>query len=150
MNRLSVKDLEKNKEVYDYVTYLGNPDFWFGTHKDDNYERLTRITEFTKIALKGTKCLDVGSGTGDLSNFLSRKDVAEYLGVDIYEQSLDLARRKHPNELFLKMDILHWNTDEKFDYAFCSGALSTNFESDNYDFIESMIRKMWSLAKIGV
>ena len=48
------------------------------------------------------------------------------------------------------MDVLEWQNHELFDYVFCSGSLSTDLDSDNYDFIESMIKKMWSLARIGV
>lgn len=150
MKKLLAKDIKKNSEIYDYVTYLGNPNFWFGTHKDDNYARLTKITEFTKIPLKGTKCLDVGCGTGDLFLFLKERGVNDYLGIDIYKPSLDAARQKYPAGKFEFMDILEWNTHKSFDYVFCSGSLSTNLESDNYEFIESMIRKMWSIARIGV
>ena len=150
MQKLSPADIAKNKSVYDRVTSINNPDFWFGSHKEDNYERLNKVTELAKIPLAGTKCLDVGCGTGDLSKFLRERDVKDYLGIDIYEPSLKKAKEKYPSEMFMLIDLLDWKTDEKFDYVFCSGALSTRMSSDNYEFISSMIQKMWSFANIGI
>ena len=148
--KLSPRDIEKNSLVYDAMASLGNPDFWFGNHKEKNYEKLVQIEEFTRAPLTGRKCLDIGCGTGDFSSFLRKIEISEYLGLDIYGPSLEFARRKFPHELFLNLDILNWNTEEKFDYVFCSGALSTNIDSDNYKFIESAIAKMWELAGIGL
>lgn len=33
---------------------------------------------------------------------------------------------------------------------FCSGALSTNLDTNNYDIVKQWIPKMWSLAHFGV
>ena len=150
MQKLSQEDIQKNSMVYGRMASLNNPDFWFGSHKEDNYERMSIIAELANATLENAKCLDVGCGTGDLSKFLRKKGIAEYLGVDIYGPSLELARKNHQNELFLFIDILEWGPDDIFDYIFCSGALSTRLSSDNYDFIESMVSKMWSLAKTGL
>lgn len=150
MQKLSPEDILKNSTVYGRMASLNNPDFWFGSHKEDNYGHMSKIAELANATLENAKCLDVGCGTGDLSKFLRKNGIAEYLGVDIYGPSLELARKNHQNELFLFMDILEWNPDDIFDYVFCSGALSTRLSSDNYDFFESMITKMWSLAKTGV
>ncbi|MBI2658322.1 class I SAM-dependent methyltransferase [Candidatus Woesearchaeota archaeon] len=150
MQKLSAKDIARNDRMYGMIAATGNPDYWFGTHKEDNYQRLARITEFTKVPLNGTKCLDVGCGTGDFSKFLRKNGVSGYFGVDVYEPSLHFAREKYPHEKFKLIDLLEWETDEKFDYVFCSGGLSTRLDSDNYDFMESMLRKIWGLARLGI
>ena len=85
----------------------------------------------------------------DFSKVLREQGISQYLGIDIYEPSLEKAGKKHPREKFLKIDLLN-QSPGKFDYVFCSGALSTRFDTDNYKFMEAMIRKMWNLAKIGV
>ena len=150
MQKLSQKDIVKNARVYDRMSSIDNPDFWFGSHKEDNYERLVKITELAKIPLDGTKCLDVGCGTGDMSKFLRERHVKDYLGIDIYEPSLKKAKEKYPDEAFILIDLLDWDSNKKFDYVFCSGALSTRLLSDNYEFISSMIQKMWSFANTGI
>ena len=149
MDKLSAKDIARNNKMYDMITATGNPDYWFGTHKEDNYQRLARIAEFTKMPLKGSSCLDVGCGTGDFSRFLRQNGVSQYLGIDLYEPSLHFAKEKYPHEKFRLLDLLSWETNEKFDHVFCSGGLSTRLDSDNYDFIGSMLRKMWQLARFG-
>ena len=132
MQKLSPADIAKNKSVYDRVTSINNPDFWFGSHKEDNYGRLAKIAELARIPLDRTKCLDVGCGTGDMSKFLRERHVKDYLGIDIYEPSLKKAKEKYPNEVFILIDLLDWNTNEKFDYVFCSVSLSTTLSSHNY------------------
>ena len=149
MEKLSEKDIESNNRVYDLMASKGDPDFWYDNHKEENYERLLRIEFHSKRSLKGKSCLDVGCGTGDFSEVLRRKEAAVYVGIDVYLPSLELAAQKYPDEKFIKMDILN-DDPGQFDFVFCSGALSTRMDSDNYRFIEAMIRSMWQSARIGV
>ena len=150
MKNLTEYDFKINCQVYIRMGALGNPNFWFGNHKIENYERLIKITEFADASLEGASCIDVGCGTGDFSEVLRKKGIKSYLGVDIFKPSIELAREKHPNEKFILADILSWKPDEKFEFVFCSGALTTRLHSNNYDFIGSMIRKMWDISSIGI
>jgi|TARA_B100001964_G_scaffold162973_1_gene178887 ubiquinone/menaquinone biosynthesis C-methylase UbiE len=150
MDSLSKSDKKRNDELYGLFKKAGLPDAWSKELKEQNYQKLGKIAEYAGLPLDGTSCLDVGCGTGDLSAFLRQGNIEDYLGVDIYEPSLVEARKKHNNERFENLDILGWETDKKFDYAFCSGALSTRLGSDNYEFLEAMVRKMWDLTQIGV
>jgi len=52
--------------------------------------------------------------------------------------------------VFILADFLTFTTDEIFDFAFCSGALSLNLPFDNYDFLRAMISKMRDLTKVGL
>lgn len=149
MEGLSEPDKQRNDALYDIFRRVENLDAWSEEHKEQNYHNLAKIAEFAGTPLDGTSCLDVGCGTGDLSGFLRQRNVKDYLGIDIYEPSLDAARKKY-DERFENRDILVWDPEEKFDYAFSSGALSTRLDSDNNAFLEKMVKRMWELTNIGV
>jgi len=149
MKKLSESDKQRNDTLYDIFRNVINLDAWSEGQKEQNYQKLAKIVEYAGLPLDETSCLDVGCGTGDLSDFLRQRNVKDYLGIDIYEPSLDQARIKY-NERFENLDILGWETDEKFDYAFSSGALSTRLDSDNNVFLEKMVKRMWDLTTVGV
>lgn len=150
LERLSEEDRARNYAVYDLLERAGFPDGWRDEQKFENFRKLAKIEKLAKIPLKGSACLDVGCGTGDLSFFLRERGVSSYLGIDIYQPALDDAQRKYPTEDFRNIDILSETVVDKFDYVFCSGALSVRLKSDNYAFIEGAISKMIDMARAGV
>jgi ubiquinone/menaquinone biosynthesis C-methylase UbiE len=99
----------------------------------------------------GASVLDVGCGFGDYFGFLSEHGVTvDYLGVDINPKLLDIARRKYPTAKFLQADIL---TDEitVADYVVASGTVNLALRSaDNYEYVDRMLRRAFSLARRGV
>ena len=99
----------------------------------------------------GASVLDVGCGFGDYFGFLSEQGVTvDYLGVDINPKLLDIARRKYPTAKFLQADIL---TDEitVADYVVASGTVNLALRSaDNYEYVDRMLRRAFSLARRGV
>lgn len=150
MVKLSIGDRKKNANLYNSFQTNYYPDGWSRETQDKLFKNLLRIIEFTLVPLRGNSCLDVGCGTGRFSQYLRSKGVGKYLGVDIYPPSLQRAQEIYPLEIFLLKDILEEEIGEKFDYCFCSGALSTKLETNNYLFLEEMIKKMWELSKVGV
>ncbi|CAN5163374.1 class I SAM-dependent methyltransferase [soil metagenome] len=140
-----------NTRMYHEYHDLGMEDGWLPNNQQDNFHFMTKLMELTGIPLPGTHCLDVGCGSGDLSLFLRQRGISSYLGVDIYDISLEKARNKYPQETFLHTDILSEDLQQMFDYAFCSGSLTVKFKTiDNYDFLSAMIEKMWELTRIGL
>jgi trans-aconitate methyltransferase len=93
---------------------------------------------------------DVGCGFGDLLPYLrERFGKIEYLGVDITEELLQVARTRTPEVRFLLADILSDSYAEPADWYLLSGAL--NFKlTDNLAFTERMLAKMLSLSSKGV
>ena len=140
----------KNSRIYNEFLQIGFDDGWSRNDKWDNFTMLMDICRFTDTPIQGTTVLDVGCGTGDLVQFLANKDIKDYVGIDIFEPAVAKAREKFPDAKFIVKDFLTYRFRKRFDFVFCSGALTTNLESNNYDMITSAIGKMWHLAEKGV
>lgn len=150
-NGLHPEVIKQNTVIYNDYYKEGVVDGWEAPDKAYNFTNLTRIEKLTKIPLKGKNILDVGCGSGDFVTFLRTFAIKKYLGIDIYEPALTIARKKYPQERFVNEDILSPLFRKKFDYVFCSGALSLKLESlDNYYFLRLMLTKMWKTSKIGI
>lgn len=63
--------------------------------------------------------LDVGCGWGRLLDLLPPEWSGNYLGVDISQTFLDLARKNHPDEQFLLADLTKTNLREVSGVAPC-------------------------------
>ena len=149
LERLSVDDERLNTVLYDYWMRKRKPDGWNLVQKRRNYKDLLRITDLANVPIQDTSCLDVGCGSGRLAGFLRKQGIKRYLGVDIYEPSLRMAKGINPDEEFILADFLTFDTNERFDYAFLSGVLSTNLDSSNHAFVRAMVRKIWHLTTVG-
>lgn len=147
--RYTPEDIRKNNSVYRVFMNLGCEDGWEYQDKLENFKILSRIAEYTHHPLSHSTVLDVGCGTGDLYGYLEKKRLKKYVGVDIFDEAVEKARLKYPSGHFEVGDFLELDL-ERFDYVFCSGALTTHLMSDNYRILESWISKMWSLANAGV
>jgi SAM-dependent methyltransferase len=88
--------------------------------------------------------VDVGCGTGQLTNFLGLKSDRRILGVDYSQHSLGLAESlrdkfKLTNVRFQRENILELSLpDESFDYVFCNGVL--HHTSDPYGGFRHLVR----------
>lgn len=85
---------------------------------DIRFEILT-----SSFHLDDASILDVGSGFGDLFEFLTQKKVKNfsYTGLDINPTFATLSQKKFPKGSFLTGDILDRKLTKKFDYVFASG-----------------------------
>lgn len=146
----TITDKLINNQIYRSFLESHLDDGWTRNDKFENFEYLIKITEFAKKSPSGASCLDVGCGTGDLSYFLQKYSIGKYTGIDIFEPGVKKAREKYPDQTFVMDDFLEYKFNNKFDFVFCSGALTTNLASDNYPIMEEWIKKMWELKKVGV
>lgn len=148
--RYTSQDMIYNFRIYSRFMQMGLDDGWGKRDKTENFEIMMQIADYTGIPIQDTTILDVGCGTADLSEFLYRKNIKEYVGIDIFTPAIEKAREKYPNINLIDDDFLIHHFRRKFDYVFCSGALSTNLDTDNYQLITKWIPKMWKLSKYGV
>jgi SAM-dependent methyltransferase len=151
LKRFPAKDITLNTRMYDeYIREYRMKNGWAPGNQVYNFKALLRLPQMTGVPLRGKSVLDVGCGTGDLVKFLRQEKISRYIGVDIYQPSLEQARKQYPDEIFIEGDLLNNVVTDTVDYAFCSGALTIKLSVDNYDFLEAMIAKMWELTRIGL
>jgi 2-polyprenyl-3-methyl-5-hydroxy-6-metoxy-1,4-benzoquinol methylase len=112
---------------------------------------MLKIEGMALTPFKGASVMDVGCGTGDFSKILRLNHIDSYTGIDIYAPAIKTAKERYPNETFKVADILKDPIAEKFDYVFCSGAMSLELkEINNYDFVANMVEKMWKKTSSGL
>lgn len=81
------------------------------------------LLEFKKYISSGDKVLDLGCGNGRLLDMLAGLEF-DYLGVDMSANLLEIAKEKHRNNKFLKMDGKTIPApDNYFDVVFCLAVL---------------------------
>lgn len=150
--KLTEADIQKNTRMYDlYHNEYLMEDGWLPGNKEANFQAMLKLPVLAGVSLKGTSCIDVGCGSGDLSVVLRRKGVHEYFGIDIYKPSIQKAKEKYPNQTFLFADFLSLTFHQIFDYAFCSGALTVRLNTiDNYSYLAFVISKMWNVTRVGL
>lgn len=96
------------------------------------------------------KILDFGCGIGHLYGHLQRLGFSgEYVGYDIAEGMITLARSRHPNVRFEHRNILTGLPNERFDLAFISGVFN-NTIGCNPDFMELSLRALHDIVDTGL
>lgn len=98
----------------------------------------------------GVSVLDVGCGLGALHSFLQRRGVAvQYTGIDISPKMIEAAQKQHPGVRFEVRDILRNPPRERYDFVFCSGALSLRLPHQK-EYVCDMIATMFGLCSQGL
>jgi len=106
--------------------------------------------------LNGKRIHEVGCGLAHLVEFLTESGVnCEYVGSDISPLMIEKAQQRIPTAQLYVADILDDVTPEwmKADYLFASGVFyqkGANDRSECQQFVEAMVRRMFSLAKKGI
>lgn len=145
----SIHDIKKNNSLYKAFLELSIDDGWSYGDKVENFELLTKISEYTDTPLSGHSVLDVGCGTGDLYEYLLQFENIDYTGIDIFAEGIKKAQSKFPEGRFIERDFLTLE-DQTFDFVFSSGALTTKLHTDNYAVLYYWVKKMWEVAEKGV
>jgi SAM-dependent methyltransferase len=111
--------------------------------------QLLRFNALARIGeLQNASILDVGSGLGDLYDYLAaQRKSFEYYGIDIVPEFVTLAKQKYPSGNFGSEDL--FAITKKYDYVLASGSLSFTVANNDL-FYQEMIKKMYALATKGI
>ena len=86
-----------------------------------------------------SRILDFGCGIGHLLGYLQRHGfTGEYVGYDIAESMIELARSRYPHARFEHRNLLELPPDESFDLAFVSGVFNNATESNDELILRSL------------
>lgn len=94
---------------------------------------------------KAEKILDIGIGTGLLSETLYREGV-EITGIDFSARMLDLAKKKMPNGRFIQFDFNEGLPKEikgeKYDHIISSYAIHHIDDEQKIDFLKGIVQNL--------
>ncbi|HHH76456.1 MAG TPA: class I SAM-dependent methyltransferase [Phycisphaerae bacterium] len=143
--------MSKNRQIHDHYEHRI-------TNDRENYDILNWASSASQLArfevfaasvpIEGRTVLDVGSGLGDLYEFLKAIEInVEYTGVDIIEKMTAAAKDRHPSGHFICCDIFDDNSDFPggYDVVFCSGMFNLNL-GNNQAFLKSALLRMMELT----
>lgn len=104
------------------------------------YVDISKFIWYNCLGLGCKKILDVGCNIG--MELVSFPDYAYLCGIDINDQSLAIARDKHPNFVFLSGNVtnMHIMDDLTFDIVFDRGVLIHLSDSDVDKAMSEMLR----------
>jgi SAM-dependent methyltransferase len=109
-------------------------------------EILAGIADLSKAAI-----FDFGCGTGHLLTYLKACHAfqGKYIGCDLTEEILAVAKKSHPEASFMRRDVLADGLGEEVDFALVSGTFN-NRMSDNWGFLTATLRALYSGVRGGV
>jgi SAM-dependent methyltransferase len=118
-----------------------------GWTKDKEFLRFQILC--SQFDLEGASILDFGCGLGYFYAYLKKiyKNFT-YVGIDINEQLLTLARKKFPEATFVCNDLFTTSLEFAPDYIFSSGVHNIRME-DNIGFNEKSFKVFSDLAIKG-
>ena len=97
------------------------------------------------------KILDVGCGTGHLLPYLRRNYGfrGEYVGYDLSQEMVSLARRKFPEARFEQRNLLEDPVTEEFDVTFICGTFNDQM-GRNQELIEDVLRAVKPITRRAI
>ncbi|WP_158226513.1 class I SAM-dependent methyltransferase [Bradyrhizobium sp. UFLA03-84] len=95
-------------------------------YETGRWDYLSNLEEMARYAVIDGYCrhngsissvLDLGCGSGILRQWLNSHEIIDYVGVDLSDYAIGIARRKwaDPHTRFVAMDVASYTPDRKFD-----------------------------------
>jgi SAM-dependent methyltransferase len=122
--------------------------------KDEASQRL-RFEILCAVAdLDGKSVCEIGCGAGHLVDFLRQRGIAaRYHGIDLSEEMLAAARRRHPDVSFAHRDILLGAETGEYDVLLCSGLFHVKLDHRDdewWRFVRETVRRMYVMCRVGI
>ena len=145
---------DKKRIIERYNKRLQDHGFSIDSLASGNEERRNeRFKILTEIGIQsGDTILDLGCGFGDLQKYLLKNDIkVKYIGIDINEEIIKIAKKENSVLDVRVLDILNENFNEPVDYIVSTSSFNNKLnEESNYDFVDKLLKKCYSIAKKGV
>jgi 2-polyprenyl-3-methyl-5-hydroxy-6-metoxy-1,4-benzoquinol methylase len=118
-------------------------DSWNDAHRGSSQlqrfeerQRDTAVSYARMLGLQRAQILEVGCGTGWLSNALT--DFGDVTGLDLSPQAVERARELYPKARFLAAPFDTFETEQRFDFVVSADVLS--HVSDQKGFVDRVAR----------
>lgn len=145
---------DKKRIIERYNKRLEDHGFSIDSLASGNEERRNeRFKILAEIGIQsGDTILDLGCGFGDLQKYLLKNDIkVKYIGIDINEEIIKIAKKENSVLDVRVLDILNENFNEPVDYIVSTSSFNNKLnEESNYDFVDKLLKKCYSIAKKGV
>jgi SAM-dependent methyltransferase len=144
-------DLKKTIERYNQrIDQYGYSEKTLGWSKNKNEIRFDALIKEWGKELENSNICDFGCGFGDFYQYLKKYQGINYLGIDINQNLINIGKSNFPDARFWVGNILENEVNEIFDYTFSSGVFNHKLDdTDEYDFIESCLKKINSFTTKG-
>jgi len=141
--------LHKYNERLDLYGYDARSIGWAGGLSRQN----TRFKALTSIGVKPfDSVIDLGCGFGDLNKYLSKQIYnCQYVGIDINEKLLAIAREMNPEVDFHCLDILEDSHCLSSDWVIASGIFNARLRNEGHlEYVKEMMVSMFAICKKGI
>ncbi|CDX03134.1 Methyltransferase type 12 [Desulfitobacterium hafniense] len=110
--------------------------------QEKRFQILNEVADLNK-----SKVLDLGCGTAHLATYFKKIGInVQYTGIDIVEELLKCAAKKHPEHRFCGLDE---GLADSYDYVLISGVFN-NSMPDNRAFYREMLKRCFMVAHRGL
>jgi SAM-dependent methyltransferase len=120
---------------------------------DLRYDNMLAVTRGYLPLGRKPRLLDVGCGYGGLlDRIIERGAGFEYAGIDICEDMIVEARRRHPDADFSLSDLFAPREPGESDFLVCNGILTQKLDAGVADmdaFVRSVVSRMFDLCGMG-
>lgn len=109
-----------------------------------------RFMMFTRFNdLRGASMLDVGCGVGDFWSHLHQvASGVRYTGVDLSPAMVERCRERFPAARFEAVNLLTWDTDERWDYV-TAFAIHNVVTENGWEILEAITRRQFELCRVA-
>lgn len=88
--------------------------WWQRQHNDSSYG-VSQLQRTLKFSNKLQTALDVGCGAGGRFIQVLEEAACKITGLDVSTSMIELAKLRHPNQVFINEDICLWQSEQCFD-----------------------------------
>lgn len=85
-----------------------------------DYEKEFRVYNELLKTHNRRSVLEIGCGSGNLAPYFLKENYT-YLGLDLYDEMLDIARENHPDAEFIRSDMRDLHLEQTFDAVVVTG-----------------------------